>query len=120
MVRLNASSGAVEVFNDSGVLQWSGKPLGYDASVVLPIGGTNDAIVMLNPDACRAGSFQNLLRVSADGSVMWRAELPGRQGDDAYVAVRWAGAQLLANTWSTYLVRLDVDTGRILESTFTK
>jgi hypothetical protein len=120
MVRLNASSGAVEVFDDSGALQWSGRPLGHAASVVLPISGTNDAIVLLDPDACRSGSFRNLLRVSANGSVMWQAELPDRQGNDAYVAVRWAGAQLLANTWSTYLVRLDVESGRILESTFTK
>jgi hypothetical protein len=120
MVRLNVTSGDVELFNDSGALQWSGKPLGLAATVALPISGTNDAIVLLARTVRVAGPVQNLLRLSAGGAVMWRAELPRGQGYDSYVAVNWAGAQLQANTWSCYFVRLDADSGRIIDTIFTK
>jgi len=121
MAHLPAGAGTVELFSGTGALQWSGKPL-QDAKVVLPIEGTTDAIVLIDWGAFRGGSFQNLLRVRANGSVVWRAALPtGQVNGDAYVAVRWGPeAQLIANTWSTNLVRLDLESGRILDSIFTK
>ena len=90
---------------------------------MLEVTGTNDAIVLLNPDACRVGPFRNLLRLSADGSVDWRAELPDtRDNNDAYVAVRWAGARfLLANTWTCHAVNIDAESGRLFgTASFTK
>src|SRR5580693_9184731 len=105
MVRVNASTGAIELYDDAGALRWSGRPLGFGASVVLSIPGTNDVIVLCNADERRErGPFRNLLRVAPDGSVVWRADLPGETGDDAYVAVRWVGGKLVANTWSAHRV----------------
>jgi hypothetical protein len=63
MVRLDPSSGAVQVLDDSGELLWSGKPSGRDASLVLPVPGSRDAIVLLTPDAQLKGRFGNLLRI---------------------------------------------------------
>lgn len=120
MVRLNTTSGEIEFINDSGEIEWSGKPLGHEASVVLPVVGSVDAIVLLNPDACMTGPFRNLLRVSADGSVSWRAALPDSREADKYVAVRWLGTQLVANTWNAYSVCIDPIDGQILDSLFTK
>jgi hypothetical protein len=119
MVRLDPSSGAVQVLDDAGALLWSGKPLGHDASLVLPVPGTPDAIVLLSPDAQLNGRFGNLLRMSPDGSVSWQVE-PPFQNDDAFVAVAWVGDKLIANTWSCFRVAVDVNTGRLLETLFTK
>jgi hypothetical protein len=94
--------------------------MGHDAVAALAIRGSSDAIVLLNPDACRGGPFRNVLRLSMDGVVIWQAQLPGRQNDDSYVSVRWMGERLVANTWSAYLVHLDADSGQLLEVTFTK
>jgi hypothetical protein len=118
MVRLNPSSGEVEVVTET--VRWSGKPLGYDAAVVLPVSGSDDAIVLLNPDACLGSPFRNLLRLSAGGAVRWRAELPER-GTDFYSSVAWGpGDQLLAHSWSCYSVRIDPEDGRIMDAIFTK
>ena len=119
MVQLDPISGEVHFVDQSGKVSWVGKPLGCAASAVLPVVGAADAVVLLDPDAHMKEPFRNLVRISAGGAVIWRAELPGRT-DDAYVAVRFDGIQLQANTWSGYLVTLDIDSGRVLEATFTK
>jgi hypothetical protein len=80
--------------------------------------GNNDAIVLLDPEAA-TGRFENLIRLSANGAVAWRAALPG-SGDDAYVDVHWEGAELLANSFSCFRVQVDVDSGRIVKRMFTK
>jgi hypothetical protein len=119
-VQTNPRSGEVEIYNNDGLLQWSGKPLGHRARAALSIKGSDDAIVLVDPDAVMKCRFQNLLRIAHDGSVQWRADLPGRENEDTYVSVQWVGTELMANTWSAYRVRIDVGDGRILESTFTK
>jgi hypothetical protein len=108
------------VFSDAGPRLWSGKPLGYRASVVLPIDRSTDCVVLCDPDEQRIGRFRNLVRLRANGSIAWQADLPPTYGDDAYVAVRSPAAQLVANTWSGYRVDVDLDSGRILSTIFTK
>jgi hypothetical protein len=120
MVRLDAITGEVELLNDEGVVLWSGRPLGYPVSAALPINGSSDCIVLCNPDAQLAGVFRNLIRVSANGAVVWRADLPARSGNDSYVAVQWAGPQLVANTWTAYSVHIDANSGQIISAEFTK
>jgi hypothetical protein len=113
----NASEVSLEVFSDSGVLQWSGKPLD-DAKVVLPIPDAPGAIVLLGGPI--VGRFRNVLRVSATGSVVWQAELPDVDSSDAYVSLQWMQTVLVANTLSGYSVRLDAENGRIVDTIFTK
>lgn len=89
------------------------------ASVALAVPRTNDAIVLLNPDEQMDGHSGALLRLFPDGSVAWRV-VPAFENGDAFVAVKWVGDQLIANTWSCYSVVVDVDTGRLFDAIFTK
>jgi hypothetical protein len=63
---------------------------------------------------------RNLVRLTPQNRIVWRAEVPDPGSNDTYVAVRWSGRSLAANSWSAYLVKLDPDTGRLLSATFTK
>jgi hypothetical protein len=60
-----------------------------------------------------------IVRREPDGSVTWRAP-PPEGGQDAWVRVRLQDEAVVANSWSCWLVRLDVTTGAIIERTFTK
>ena len=120
MARINQRTGEVELLDENGALMWAGKPLGCDARAVLPIDGTNDVVVLLNPDSGGNGPFRNLLRLAQSGAIVWQADLPTRDRADAYMKVRWQGNRLVANSWSTYLVELDEEDGRIVNKTFTK
>jgi hypothetical protein len=88
----------VDLFDDADVLQWSGNLLGGGAQAVRPIASSNDAIVLVAWSAPSHGAFRNLLRVSTDGAIVWRAALPSDR--DSYVSVEWLGAQLMANSWN--------------------
>lgn len=57
------------------------------------------------------------MRVRADGGIVWRAELP--DPDNRYVEAELARAGVDARALS-YSLRLDLNTGRILERTWTK
>ena len=62
-----------------------------------------------------------LLRVRPDGNIVWRAELPlPDDWTDQYVEFAQSDGVLSANSWSTYYVLLDPETGRILSKEFTK
>jgi hypothetical protein len=108
----------VDLFDDAEVLQWSGDLRGRGAQAVLPIACSDDVIVLIEKAARSPGAFRNLLRVSKDGAIVWRAGLPTDR--DWYVSAKWRGALLIANSWSCHSVVVDVDTGRPLQSVFTK
>jgi hypothetical protein len=108
----------VDLFDDADVLQWSGNLLGGGAQAVLPIAGSDDAIVLVAWSVSSQGAFRNLLRVSTDGAIVWRAGLPTDR--DSHVSVEWVGARLMANSWSGCRVEIDADTGHPVQSVFTK
>jgi hypothetical protein len=68
--------------------------------------------------------FQNLVRISPSGEIVWRAELPHdpdlTDGFDAYVYVAWHEGRLTANSFSCFRVELDPATGLIVSAEFTK
>jgi len=119
-IRLQQDTGQVQGLDDNGVVLWSLKPFGFAASALLPVDGSDDGIVLCNPDEMQQGNFRNLIRISVGGGVVWRAELPAGQANDAYVDVHWEDRLLVAHTWSANRVVIDVDTGRISATTFTK
>lgn len=105
---------------ETGSEVWKGKPEGWPVEDVLPVPGSEDAIVLVPYEAGPMDrAFQNLLRCRPDGSVVWRAELPDR-GADTYVSVDWRHGALVANSWSCFLTELDPETGKIRSATFTK
>ena len=103
---------------DIGV-RWRGKPDGFPAKAVLPLPGSDDAVVLLDHMA-GPKNFANLIRLAPDGRVLWRLAPPEGSTNDAYVDLRWRGDQLLANSWSGYLVRIDAASGQMTSSEFVK
>ncbi len=89
-------------------------------SIALP--GTSDAIVLWKAVHNRhnARNDYNLVRLDSRGEIIWTAQLPELTNPDDFVDVSFHGNVLAANTWSCFLVTLDVNTGKLLTSAFTK
>lgn len=106
----------------SGNVVWMGRPPpGGSVDSVAPLEGSEDAIVILNREERREPIVRNLLRVRADGSVAWHAQLPsGSSPPDAYVDFDLQGERLFASTWSGYRTEIDLDTGEVKAAVFTK
>jgi hypothetical protein len=78
-------------------------------------------IILFSPDSNRRkfGQFHNVVAVDHDGNTVWRAELPtSSTGDRYYKIVRHDPLKVYST--QSYDVVLDSETGRILESKFTK
>ena len=95
------------------------------AMTVLPVPGSDDVIVLLDPDRRPDGvlpwhPFHNLVRLEPSGVVRWRAELvPGESTAKCWMSAGWANSTLWARTYS-WECGLDPATGRIACSRFTK
>ena len=63
--------------------------------------------------------FQNLEAFTLDGLRLWTAEHPTSTTEDAYVTIT-SVSPLRATSYASYDCLLDVATGRLLESAFTK
>ena len=85
---------------------------------VLTLQSGDGCLVLLEYNASRKPTFENLLRVRPDGTVVWRAELP--QSHDAFVAVVDRGNRVEAHTWNGFRVEIDLDTGRTKNVRFVK
>jgi hypothetical protein len=115
--------GVVEV-HEEGRTVWRGQVLGVSALTVFSLPRTPDGVVLLDwmdrPPGIEAGHpYQNVLRIRADGSIVWRAELPSGETVKSFTATSWDEGKLIAQAWSHRCV-LDPETGHILETTFTK
>lgn len=84
-----------------------------DGQVELP-GGGRLALVATDDDYASAVECRD-----ADGSLRWQA-LPPEGQPDAWVAVRLQDHTVTANSWSGWLVCIDIDTGVVIERHFTK
>ena len=63
---------------------------------------------------------RNLVRVDADGNVLWKAAPPTNGMQDCFTRMLWDGRSLTANTWSCYRVSVDPQTGNVTVLEFTK
>jgi len=86
----------------------------------VPIPASRDTIVLLDWTSDEARHGRNLVRITPEGQVVWRATPPENGTLDSFVAVEWEGAVLTASTWSCYRVTVDVDSGAITVLYFTK
>lgn len=78
------------------------------------------AIVLLDPPAGRS-VVQNLVCVTPDADIAWRAAPPLVGGADAYVSIEAADDGLIAaSTWSGYRVLISPDNGHVIRQDFTK
>jgi hypothetical protein len=114
------SDGTLIIRDNAQRAVWKGRPEGYALCWASSIPGSEHGLALYDyyRPRKRSGPFQNLVRVQADGSIIWRASLP--TGDDTYTAAEMDGEKLVAWSWQCYRVQIDIETGRILEQTFTK
>lgn len=74
--------------------------------------------VLFDPDA-GPGSFSNLVCLDLSGRRRWEAELPEPGRQDVYYRIS-SRRPLVVNSFSSYKVELDPETGRILSKEFVK
>lgn len=85
----------------------------------MPIPDSDDTLD-LAPTDDGLGYAGSITRRGSDGSVRWTAMPPKVEPQDAWTAVRLEGPRVIANSWSCYLVQLDLETGDEIARTFTK
>ncbi len=108
---------------DGQAVRWRGRPDGYSVTEVMRVPDSHDAVVLLRYSEKSARAFANLLRVGPDGAIQWRALPPDdeRDAEDAWVSFSFVMPDgLVANSWSGYFCRIDVETGAITSSEFVK
>ena len=87
----------------------------------LAIAGSSDFIQLVSYDAVGAPKhFENLSRCAASGETVWVAQLPTRSEPDAYTNAQIEGTRVVAWSWSCYRVELNIESGSIENSIFTK
>ncbi len=80
----------------------------------------SDDLLDLEPTTDGMGYAAKVRRRREDGTVIWTALPPDGEPQDAWVAVRVDGSRVIANSWSCYLVILNLDTDEEIKRTFTK
>ena len=104
---------------DTETISWKGKPNGHLVVNVIEIPEEDDCIVLLEYWT-NGNRFNNLLRINSNGSIIWMSELPSDTGVDAYVKANWQSGNLVAWSWSGFMVTIDHRTGKILTKEFKK
>jgi hypothetical protein len=99
-------------------------PEGSRVVTTLRVNGSDDVIVLLDPDVRPPGvekwhPYPNILRLSPSGDVLWRSELLPDDTWKCYLTVAWEGDALIAHA-SANRVRLDPSSCAVIGSTFTK
>lgn len=102
----------------NGSLSWQGDYEGMPVIALLAVKSNAVWIVLLEPSATKQPTFENLLCIAGDGHLIWKAELPSTH--DCFVEVQDGPDGLIAATWSGYRVKLNPETGKIMERKFTK
>jgi hypothetical protein len=76
-------------------------------------------LVLLDPDASKEPTFENLLLVRPNGRIKWKAQLP--HSHDAFVSVKLTETgEIEAQTWQGLLVNVDLETGKTTNKEFVK
>jgi hypothetical protein len=102
-----------------GTLKWHGLYRGKKVKNALPIEQGAKCILLLDPDACLSGAFNNLFCIDRRGSVVWTAPLPTSH-DDTFVEMNLGNDGLHANSWSCYHLVFDPRSGKVLSQVFVK
>ncbi|HEY2951379.1 MAG TPA: hypothetical protein VGK40_02285 [Verrucomicrobiae bacterium] len=102
---------------EDGAISWSGSYRGMKVASALPIDDAK-CLILLDRMASKQEVFENLLCIGRDGNVVWQAELPDQP--DAFVEFEIKSDGLRAWTWSCWMLKLDLGTGRIIEREFVK
>jgi hypothetical protein len=108
----------VQVTQD-GRLLLNGVPIRTPYRVQEAVVSDERAIALYDPDDAprEYGSFANLVAMDAEGSELWKAELP--QSPASYYKLVSVDP-LVALSWASFRCTIDPATGRILEAQWFK
>lgn len=102
---------------EDGAISWNGSYRGMKVTAALPINAAK-CLILLDRMASKQEVFENLLCVERGGNVVWKAELPDQP--DSFVEFEMTADGLRAWTWSCWMLKLDLGTGKIIEREFVK
>jgi len=88
-------------------------------AIVIDIPDTTDSL-LLEDYWTGPKVFTNLHRVSQDGTHVWDASPPLPTSPDSWTRATIEGEFVVAHSWSGFIVRLDLSTGRELSREFVK
>ena len=88
------------------------KPVLFKSS--LPIQGLDDRLVLMFWATSREHRFRDVAWVERNGSIKWRAQLPGNAERDCFVCLNRNGDVYVARTYAGHVVAFDAE-GRELE-----
>lgn len=112
--------GELRIARDDPPFEWHGKVDSMPVLEVSPASDGSSVILLLDPPPC-AAPVQNLVKLDAEGNVVWRGELPAALPGDCFVSFSVAGSgRVLASTWGGHKVALSGETGEVLNRRFTK
>lgn len=106
---------SLAIRDSTGRTLWEGRVDGFDVRDAARLG---DCCVALLRWDQKPGWFQNLVCISMDGSVVWRAQMPTNSSGEAYTQMRVEGEDLVAWSFTGLMVHLDAKTGRIRSTDF--
>ncbi len=86
---------------------------------IIDIPGTTDSLV-LEDYWTGPKVFTNLHRVRHDGTHVWDAPPPLPTSPDSWTQAALDGALVVAYSWSGFVVKLDLDSGREMSREFVK
>lgn len=117
------------ISEDTGLIIWKGKPNGIAVSKFYKIENTDDHLVLLDKWEAWKNNKKILLRINQKGEIVWEVESPqigsyiGSQRDaiEDYSDVTSIGEKTI-KVWasSCYSDEIDINTGKIIHSVFTK
>ena len=121
-MKCEIKEGKLYIFDDTGKVAWKGLVEGFEVLRAYPVPDTEDFIVLLDSYG-GPGWFQNLLRMSSDGTIIWKAELLKMSGRREY-----SGLKEVESTHSVveafepngYWVKINLETGKIISTVYTK
>lgn len=89
-----------------------------DETVVIGLPGGDQLV--LYAFSANAADRGTIVRLHPNRRRRWTVKPPGTDGPDAFVSLDHDATGVIADTWQGLRVRIDVDTGAILESGFVK
>ena len=103
---------------ESQKILWEGSFEGLPVIQILPLVNEDGCLVLLDGAYAKKPTFENLLRIGTNGSVVWRAQLP--QPHDSFTEIIAVGDRIEAQTWKGLRVEIDLATGRTKNPRFVK
>jgi hypothetical protein len=108
-------------YNDR-CLEINGQKKFYEFPIQTCINIKNILILLFDPDSYskKSGQFDNLLGIDEKGEILWKAEHPTTQSGDRYYQIKGSEDSLIAYSIYSFECKIDVLSGKIVESNFYK